>query len=249
MTGMQAGVAELEAEQDDLAAVLENLHPEQWLQPTPAPGWDIRDQVSHLADTNEICIDTITGGPRPLNDYAAQFSSPEAFTEAGCERGRRMDPAEVLAWWQTSAARMREVLLDLDPAERIPWGLGMSARMMATARLMEHWAHSLDIRAAVGLGPTVSPRLRSVALLVLKSVPYALSVAKIDPPPGTVRAELTHEDEAWRLGPDDADNVITGEALEFCILGVQRTTRDKTVTLKASGALAEVALSNLRAFL
>ena len=246
---MRDGVAELEAEQDDLDAVLDGLRSEQWLQPTPAEGWNIRDQVSHLADTNEICIDTITGGPRPLNEFAKQFSTPESFTESGCERGRHMEPDAVLRWWRTSSEDMRNVLAGLDARARVPWGLGMSARMMVTARLMEHWAHGLDIRAAIGLGPNPTRRLRSIALLVLKAVPYAFTFAERRPPPGSLRAELTYEGDVWRLGPDDADNVITGDALEFCILGVQRTSREKTVTLKASGDLADAALDNLRAFL
>jgi uncharacterized protein (TIGR03084 family) len=249
MTDMAGPVAELRAEFDDLEALLAGLTSEQWLAPTPAEGWDIRDQVSHLADTNEICIDTITGGPRPLNEFARSFDSPEAFTEAGCERGRTMEPTGVLSWWNSSARGVCQALETLEPAARIPWGLGMSARMMVTARLMEHWAHSLDIRATIGLGPNVSPRLRSIAFLVLKSVPYALGVAGVEAPPGSLRAELAYDEQTWRLGPDDAGSVITGDALEFCILGVQRTSIDKVQTLRADGALAEAALPNLRAFL
>src|SRR5687768_8061837 len=50
-------IADLRAEDDALLVVLEGLTPEQWDQASPAQGWTIRDQVSHLADTNELCID------------------------------------------------------------------------------------------------------------------------------------------------------------------------------------------------
>ena len=33
---------------------------DEWLRPTPARGWDVRDTISHLADTDEMAIDTIT---------------------------------------------------------------------------------------------------------------------------------------------------------------------------------------------
>ena len=31
--------------------------PDAWLQPTPARGWDVRDTIAHLADTDEMAID------------------------------------------------------------------------------------------------------------------------------------------------------------------------------------------------
>ena len=249
MAGMDEAVAELAAEHADLDALLDGLSDDQWLLPSPAEGWDVRDQVSHLADTNDICVDTITGGPRPLNEEAMKFSSPEAFTQSGVDKGRAMTPGAVLDWWRSSAARNREALLQKDARDRVPWGLGMSAKMMATARVMETWAHAGDVRGALGLEPSDTPRLRSIAFLTLRAVPYALGFAKVEQPPGTLRAELMHGGETWLLGPDDADNVITGDALEFCRLGIRRTTRAQTTTLKAQGALAEAALDNLRAVL
>ena len=249
MAGMDEAVAELAAEHGDLDALLVALADDQWLLPTPAEGWDVRDQVSHLADTNDICVDTITGGPRPLNEEALKFPTPEAFTQSGVDKGRAMTPAAVLDWWRASAARNRDVLLQKDARDRVPWGLGMSAKMMATARMMETWAHAGDVRGALGMEPSTTPRLRGIAFLTLRAVPYALSYAKVEQPTGTLRAELTYNGETWPIGPDDADNVITGDALEFCRLGIRRLSRAQTSTLKAQGALAEAALDNLRAFL
>ena len=97
--------------------------------------------------------------------------------------------------------------------------------------------------------PSATPRLRGIAFLTLRAVPYALSYAKVEQPAGTLRADLTYNGETWPIGPDDADNVITGDALEFCRLGIRRVSRAQTNTLKAQGALAEAALDNLRAFL
>ena len=83
--GMHDAVAELAAEQSELEALLRTIPEESWLRPTPAHGWDVRDQVSHLADTEELAHDTASGGPRQLNAEALSFSSPEAFTESGFE--------------------------------------------------------------------------------------------------------------------------------------------------------------------
>src|SRR2546430_3168236 len=105
MAGMEEAVAELAAEHADLDALLTGLPDDRWLLATPAEGWDIRDQVSHLADTNDICVDTVTGGPRPLNEEALCFPSPEAFTQSCVGKGLAMKPAVVLVWLRTSAPR------------------------------------------------------------------------------------------------------------------------------------------------
>lgn len=249
MGHVREAVAELAAEQESLETVLRSLTPEQWRTPTPAAGWDVRDSVSHLADTEEIAHDTASGGPRQLNAEALSFSSPEAFTESGCEKGRAMDPGDVLDWWVRGAVRTRKVLEAMDPKDRVPWGLGMSARSFASARLMEHWAHGLDIRAAVGVEANVTPRLRTVAWLIIRAFPYAFRVAKREQPAGAVRVDLAFEGDTWTFGPEDADSRITGEAGEFCRVGVQRMKLADASTLKAEGELAEASLQVARAFL
>ena len=49
------------------------LAPDEWLRPTPARRWDVRDTISHLADTDEMAIDTITRrAPRAERDRGAR---------------------------------------------------------------------------------------------------------------------------------------------------------------------------------
>lgn len=246
---MKEYVAELAAEQAGLEQVLRSLPEEAWSLPTPAKGWDVRDQVAHLADTEELAHDTAAGGPRQLNVEALTHPSPEAFTESGCEKGRAMPPREVLEWWVRGAARTRRALEAKDPKERIPWGLGMGARTLVTARIMETWAHGLDIRAAVGAPPNDTPRLRDVAWLVVNALPYAFQVAGRELPPGELRVELDFEGQRWEFGPPDAGDRITGDAAEFCRVGVQRLKPGDATTLTARGPLAQAALEVARAFL
>jgi uncharacterized protein (TIGR03084 family) len=241
-----------EAEQHDLYALLGGLPDDQWRLPTPAAGWDVRDQVSHLADTEEVAYDTMTDGPRSLNVDAARFATPEAFTEAGCERGRAMAPAEVLDWWWKGAARVRSTLAQRDQSARIPWGLGMGWPAFVTARLMEHWAHGLDIRAAVGQPGTDTERLRHVAWISTRAVPYALRVAGLEAPEGhTLRFALTGVDgsSVWGYGPDDATDVVRGPVGQWCRVAVQRLAVEDAPDLSSEGPLAELALRHARAFL
>lgn len=240
-----------EAEQRDLYAVLVALSPEDWTRPTPAAGWDVRDSVSHLADTEEIAIDTATDGPRSLNIEAAKYADGAAFTESGCDRGRAMTPAEVLDWWWSAAARNRATLAGLDTSSRIPWGLGMGWRAFVTARLMEHWAHGLDIRAGVGADATDTDRLRHIAWICVSALPYAFRLGGVEAPDRhTLRVEVTGpSDTTWTYGPDDATDRITGPAGQWCRLAVQRVDRAGAPDLRAEGPLAELALDHARAFL
>ena len=241
----------LEAEQRDLRELLETLSPDYWARPTPAAGWDVRDQVSHLAHTEEVAHDTLTGGPRGLGAEVERLGGGDAFTEWGCDQGRAMAPADVLRWWLDASARMREGFRAADTTERVPWGLGMSWRSFVTARLMEHWAHGLDVRAAVGAPAHDSDRLRHVAWIGVGALPYAFSVAGVDPPPDrTLRVELVAPSGSqWAYGPPDATDRVSGPAGEWCRVAVQRLARADAHGLKAEGPLAELALDHARAFL
>ncbi len=80
-------VADLAAEQSALVDVLETLAVDDWFRPTPAWSWDIRDTVAHLADTDELAIDTCLDGPRALSAVAAQCASSEDLTLLGRAAG------------------------------------------------------------------------------------------------------------------------------------------------------------------
>jgi uncharacterized protein (TIGR03084 family) len=241
----------LTEEQTSIQVELRDLAPDDWFRPTPAKGWDVRDTVAHLADTDELAIDTCTSGPRPLNDFATLFASAEDTTLWGVLRGRRRPGPEVLAWWEATSTRERDVLAGLDPAMRVPWGLGMRPPSFVTARLMETWAHGLDVRAALGRPVVDTDRLRHVAWLGYRALPYAFSFSGRERPPGELRVELTSPsgEETWEYGPADAPNRITGPAGELCRLFVQRVSRDEAGGLVAEGDGAVAALEVARAFL
>ena len=244
-------IDDFEDEQREIYDLLTSLSPDDWAKPTPAAGWDVRDQVSHLAHTEEVAHDTVTDGPRSLARETGNYSTPEAFTEAGCDQGRKMTPEQVLEWWWEAAGRNRAALRAADRSARVPWGLGMGWRAFVTARLMEHWAHTLDIRAAVGRPGTDTDRLRHVAWIGVNAVPYAFGVAGVKAPDGhTLRVDLTGPSgDLWSFGPADATDTITGPAGQWCRVAVQRMPASEATDLKADGPLAELVLAHARAFL
>ena len=123
----------------------------------------------------------------------------------------------------------------------------MSAKTFATLRLMETWAHGLDIQHAMESEPEDTPRIRHIAWLAWRMLPWAFQMAG-DDYAAPVRVELMGPNYArWVYGPDDTDQVIKGIAGEWCRVAVQRL--DVTVTgLKATGNVAQRALHLVRAY-
>jgi uncharacterized protein (TIGR03084 family) len=248
--GIDDLVADLEAEQVALQSLLRDVEPSDWLRPTPAWQWDVRDSVSHLADTDELAIDTMRDGPRSLGRMVASHASAEDVTYEGVRRGRRRSGADVLAWWEAVSHEERATLRALDPATRVPWGLGMRPPSFVTARLMETWAHGLDVYAALGVEPVDTPRLRHVAWIATRAVPYAFSVVARAPPSAPLRVELTLPDgTTWDTGPADAADRITGPAGEYCRVFVQRLRAADAPNLRAEGDAARAVLAVARAYL
>ena len=90
-------------------------------------------------------------------------------------------------------------------------------------------------------------RLRHVAWLAHRTLPYALSLA--GQPPVPVRCEVTAPDggEVWRFGPPDAESAITGTAGAFCRVAVRRLDADES-GLRTSGPHGATAARALRTF-
>src|SRR5690349_12255411 len=238
-TAVHALLDDLEAEQQALLDLVRDLDPDDWLRPTPARGWDVRDTIAHLADTDEMAIATATGGPDSLNARSEASASGEDVTYRGVLRGRRRSGREVCAWFESSTAALHDMFRALDPGVRVPWGIGMRAPSLVTARMMETWAHGLDVHAALGAPTVDTDRLAHVAWLATRALPYAYTVAGREPPGDPLRVELTLPSGAhWSTGPEGADNRITGAAGEYCRVFVQRLRPSDAVTLRAEGAAA-----------
>jgi uncharacterized protein (TIGR03084 family) len=124
----------------------------------------------------------------------------------------------------------------------------MSATSMATARLMETWAHGQDVADALGITRTPTPRLRHVAWLGTRTRDFAFAVRGLAPPAEPFRVELSAPDgPVWTFGPEDARQRVSGPALDFCLLVTQRIHRDDT-DLVATGADADAWLDIAQTF-
>lgn len=251
LTTVAECVSDLTAECEALDRVLATLGDEDWFRETPAVGWDTRDTVAHLADTNDIAFDSVTGGPRSLISEAQKAGGTvDDFTALQVAKGRELPSGEVYDWWKVSVDKLCDALLTWDPEERISWGQNLIApRTFVTARIMEHWAHSLDVHDAAGVAYVDTDRLRHVAHLGLRAMPYAFQLAGIEAP-GPIRVELTSPSgQRWALGPADAPTRIAGSASDWCRVIARRDRDGAASRLEASGPDAANAIAHARAYL
>jgi uncharacterized protein (TIGR03084 family) len=247
-TLLEGLLADLDLESRHLDDLVAGLPPERWATPTPAPGWTVAHQIAHLAWTDEIALRAVADpdGFRAAGDLG---SSSDTDVDATAAAGAAAAPADLLARWRTSRTLLATALAALPKGASIPWyGPPMGAATMATARLMETWAHGVDVRDTLGRPTPVTPRLRAVAHLGVRTRDFAFRRHGLTPPTAEFRIELTGPDEeTWTWGPEDAAQRVTGPALDFCLRVAQRRHRDD-LALRAVGADADRWLDLAQAF-
>lgn len=242
-------VADLRAETADALTFLTRLTPADWETPTPAQGWAVRDQVSHLARFDDTARSAMTD-PDAFRDTARrdQARGPD-FSNLIAEDLRYLSSTDLLDWF----VRARESLVaefgKVDPDSKLPWyGPPMSPASSATARIMETWAHLQDVVDTFGWRREPTDRLRHVAHLGVRTLGFSFIQHQRPDPQIPVRVELTAPSgAAWVWGPADAVDRVQGPALDFCLVVTQRRHRDDT-HLVARGEVAEQWLSIAQAF-
>jgi len=240
---------DLAAETAVLRAMIADLDEGGWRKPTPAEGWCVGDQISHLAFFDDAAIQSATDPEGFAAEMERAVTVGEITPDDIAERYRSQTGAELLAWFDASRRRLIKVFSELDPALRLPWfGLPMSAASSLTARIMETWAHGQDVADALGHVRQPTSRLRHIAHIGVRAMPYSFGVHGLEVPSEPVRVELTAPcGEIWTWGSSHAVNRVTGPALEFCLVVTQRRHRNDT-SIRAEGHVAEQWLSIAQAF-
>jgi len=236
---MTALAADLAAESAVTRALVAGLDESGWHTPTPAAGWDIADQISHLAYFDEV---TVRSAVHPAEFEAELTAAREGVNpDAIAARFRDRSGAQLLEWFDTSRADLLSTFRNLDPRARLPWfGPAMSAASSLTARIMETWAHTQDIADALGVTRESTSRLRHVAHIGVGARAFSYAVHGKTLPQAPVRVELTGPDgDLWAWGPADAADRVTGPALDFCLLVTQRRHRDDLALIIQGPAATE----------
>jgi uncharacterized protein (TIGR03084 family) len=241
-------LADLTAESADVDAMVADLPPPQWAAQTPAAGWTIAHQIAHLSWTDEASRLAIVDPDAFVEKMVAALSKPTTYVDRGAEEFLD-EPSALLARWRAGRTALNEALASVPDGQKIPWyGTAMSPVSMATARIMETWAHGLDIAQTLGVQHVPTARLRHVAHLGYRTYAHSFLAHGLDAPVGPVHLRLTAPDGSlWTFGPEDARDRVTGSAEDFCLLVTQRRNR-ADLDLVAEGANADAWLDVAQAF-
>ena len=246
----------MDALADDLAAETAALRPllvplteDGWRRPTPAAGWSIGDQVSHLAHFDDVAVQSATDPDAFRAELEETVAAGGIDPDAIAARHRDLSGVELLAWFDAARTHLISAFRPLDPSLRVPWfGPAMSAASSLTARIMETWAHGQDVADTVGVVREPTDRLRHVAHIGIGARAYSYLVNGREVPTAPIRVELDAPSGArWTWGPEGADDQVSGPALDFCLAVTQRRHRDDTA-LVITGAVATEWMAIAQAF-
>jgi uncharacterized protein (TIGR03084 family) len=241
---------DLAAEQDRLQHMLAGLDADQWASPSAAGGWTIADVVLHLAQSEEAVAATAAGTlPAPATPGLTSRPSGLTVDEFADQAVRaERSAAPPLPRWQAARTAALAALRAADPGQPLRWvEAPLKPATLATTRLAEHWAHGLDVAGPLGLEYPDNERLRHIAWLAHRTLPYAMALAGL--PAGQVACTLTAPDgdDVWRFGPPGAASVISGPAGAFCRVAAQRLEPGRS-GLRASDETARRAIRLLRTY-
>jgi uncharacterized protein (TIGR03084 family) len=216
------------AEADDLAALVCSLDEATWRRPTPAIGWSIADQISHLWFFDQRAALALTDPDGFAEDMGRLLAG--GGVDASVVPGRSISGAALFDQWQADRRRLIDIARNVDSRARVPWyGPAMAATSFITARLMEAWAHGQDVADALTLQRQPTARLRHVAHIGVRARRYSFMIHGHQTPEAEPFVELVAPDgELWAWGDDAAGDVVRGSALDFCLVVTQRRHLDDT---------------------
>ncbi|TQF68721.1 TIGR03084 family protein [Rhodococcus spelaei] len=250
MADLNTVLTDLRAEGDAVDALVAGLEPQRWATATPARGWTVAHQIGHLAWTDRASLMAVTDADAFAASLEQAWANPTGFVDEGAEIEAARPPAELLADWRAGRDALADALAAVPAGVKLPWyGPPMSAMSMATARLMETWAHGRDVAEALGAVIAPTNRLRAIAHLGVRTRDFAYAVNELAPPAEEFRVELAAPEggEVWTWGSPDAAQRVAGPAYDFCLLVTQRAHRDD-LALTAVGPAAEAWLGIAQVF-
>ena len=229
-----------------LQGILGLLTQAQWQADSRADGWSVADVVLHLAQSDEAVAASADGadhrGGRRRGGHRRRLGGADGG--GGTDRARPgLRPVARGARHRRGGA----------PGGRPGAAAAVGGRTdeAGHARRRRGWRStgrtaSTSPSRSASTSPTPS-RLRHIAWLAHRTLPYALSRA--GEAPAAVRCSLTAPDEAttWTFGPDDADSEITGSAGAFCRVAAQRLDPADS-GLRAAGPHGAAALRVVRTY-
>lgn len=236
-----------------------------WNADTLAEGWDVATQIAHLHWTDKASLAAI--GDKAAFDALVEgaMADPEGFVDAGALELARLPREELVAKWREGRDELAATLEALDPGTQIAWfGPPMRPKSMATARIMETFAHGYDVADGLAAVPPGSPvdgrgpgfngtaaeiaALPFVARIGHRTRNFSYQMNGEEPPAAEFGLALTAPNgDPVTFGLEDAEQTVTGSLRDFCLRVTQRIALRDT-DLVATGTDAQRWLDLTQAF-
>jgi uncharacterized protein (TIGR03084 family) len=244
----------LASQHAELAEIVDGCTDDDWECPTRCVGWDVASVLAHLALTDESATASARGEfdryeDGLLGSRERQTVSVDAAAAAQVDAERGAAGDAIRRRWHEASETMRAAFHAGDPHQRVTWVAGkLSLQTLAATRLSECWIHTGDIAGALGITLPPTDRLRPIARLAWRTLPYAFERADMTLK-GPVALELIGPNgEQWRFDPDrPALTTIRGSAAEFCDVAARRVDPART-DLVATGPDAAYVLRLVRTY-
>ena len=170
----------------EIVSVLRALSPDDWLRPTVAGSWRVRDVAAHLLDTALRRLSSGRDGWRSLDgprltgaepDFVARINELNAIWIRATDR---LSPRVLTDLYAVAGAGLAEwfetASLEAPASIAVSWtGDSRSAAWLDIGReFTEVWHHGAQIRDAVGAGAFPDPAwLHAVLEIALHALPHA----------------------------------------------------------------------------
>ena len=244
----------LASQHAELAELIDRCTNDDWERATRCEGWDVAAVLVHLAQTDELATASARG---ELDQYAdgllgnreRQTVSVDAAVAAQVDVDRGAGGEAIRQRWYEASRAMRAAFDAGDPRRRVTWVAGQfSLRTLATTRLSECWIHTGDIASALGVELPPTDRLRHIARLAWRTLPYAFERADMAMNGPVALDLIAPNGDRWRFDPDSPPRTtIRGSAAEFCAVAARRLDPEAT-HLMAEGPDAAAVLRLVRTY-
>ena len=243
----------LAEQQSELDGLISPVDDDAWAKPSRCDGWSVSDVMLHLAQTNEMALGSLKGNfDGVLEDLVRDMRAGKDVDDGAglmVEAQRGAPASEVYGRWRAGVDEMMAEFRAIDPHARVPWVAGMlSAHTLSTTRLAETWIHTNDVAHGLGVDLGSPARLKHIARLAWRTLPYAFMRAG-RAMTGKVVFELTAPsgEEMWVFADGPSPTVLRGTARDLCEVAAQRANAADT-SLTAEGPDADDVLALVRTF-
>ncbi|WP_026360912.1 TIGR03084 family metal-binding protein [Amycolatopsis nigrescens] len=240
MKDLRDVIADLSSEAAEVDALVAGIGDQRWELPTPAPGWTVRHQIGHLSFIFRIA-GMAAAEPAAFVEMTKSLTGGfDAAVNAALAEYLDYPPEALLTRWRAERDAGIKALAAVPADQLVPWLVNpLPPAVLASAGMMELFAHGQDVADALGVRRTRTDRIGHLVGFAVRVRDFGYEARGLTPPDEEFRFEITAPSGAlWTFGPVEAEQRVTGSAEDFCLLVTRRRHRDD-LDVRAEGANAD----------